>query len=291
MELVSTFMQRISILIGLLAAGLSAAERPIDPTFLFQNLNETEFAAADETAPGCRYRPLFGEGARKTSVLGSVRRFGELEIAPGATCAKVSYPAEEQIYYVLSGAGEALYRGDPVPVRQDDFMYFAPGSEHGAANHSDQTLRIIVMGFKTPKDLPHGIPVKLPVANRAEATKQVVGNHPASTLYQLLLGGVDSQRDLLSVGHSVTSLYVMEFAPGGTNHPHHHPLDEEIYLVLDGEGEIVAGGGADGVAMRRPAKPGDAYFYRKNATVGFYSSSKPGAKAHLLAVRSRSIGR
>ena len=50
---------------------------------------------------------------------------------------------------------------------------------------------------------------------------------------------------------------------------------------------MVAGGGAGGVENRRPAKPGDAYFFRLNATVGFYNDPAPGKpKARILAVRS-----
>ena len=76
--------------------------------------------------------------------------------------------------------------------------------------------------------------------------------------------------------------------PGGTNHPHHHPTEEEVYLLLEGSGEMVAGGGVDGVEGRRPATPGDAFFYRLNATVGFYADPSPNAgKARILAVRSR----
>ena len=141
-------------------------------------------------------------------------------------------------------------------------MYFAPGTEHGAVNDGDVPLRIVVMGYVVDKDEHYGQPVKLPIANEAEAKRQVVGNHPPSTLYQLLLGDTTSQRDLLATAHRVTSLFIMEFTRGGTNFPHHHLRDEEIYLVLDGKGEIVAGGGADGVEGRRPAKPGDAYYYR-----------------------------
>lgn len=76
----------------------------------------------------------------------------------------------------------------------------------------------------------------------------------------------------------------MEIDPAGTNFPHHHPDAEEIYLIVDGHGEQVAGGGTDGIANRRPAKPGDAYFYRMNATVGYYSA--PGVKSRILCVRS-----
>ncbi|MDA0205467.1 MAG: cupin domain-containing protein [Acidobacteria bacterium] len=263
------------------------AERAVDPTYLYRNIGEAKFAESDETTPTCRYRPLFGAADSEPAIVRGVARFGELTIAPGGKCKVVSYAAEEQIYYVLAGQGAAMYRGTPVAVREGDFMYFAPGSEHTAANDSSATLRIVVMGFKVPADGEYGIPVKLPMAHESEAAKQVVGNHPSSTLYQLLVGDTSSQRDLLAVGHTVTSLFVMEFEPGGTNFSHHHATEEEIYLLLDGEGEIVAGGGADGVEGKHPAKPGDAYFYRLNATMGFYADAARGRKARMLAVRSR----
>ncbi len=272
-----------------LALALSAfgAERRVDPTFLYRSLDEASFVDADETGPGCRYRALFGAGDGEPAIVRGVARFGELVVEPGGSCATVEYAGEEQIYYVLSGEGAAHYRGNPVPIRQGDFAYFAPGADHSASNDSDQPLRIAVMGFKVDAEGEYGIPVKLPIANEDEAEKQVVGNHPSSTLYQLLLGATSSQRDLLATGHTVTSLFIMEFAPGGTNFPHHHATEEEVYLLLDGTGEMVAGGGIDGVEGRHPAKPGDAYFYRLNATVGFYAADTAGSTAKILAVRSR----
>jgi hypothetical protein len=43
----------------------------------------------------------------------------------------------------------------------------------------------------------------------------------------------------------------------------------------------------DGVENLRPARAGDAYFFRLNCTVGFYSQNQPSeGKAHILAVRS-----
>ena len=54
----------------------------------------------------------------------------------------------------------------------------------------------------------------------------------------------------------VNSFFWMDFAPGGTNWPHHHEAAEEIYLVIDGQGEMVAGSGMDGVEGRYPAKAG-----------------------------------
>ena len=114
-----------------------------------------------------------------------------------------------------------------------------------------------------------------------------MSGHPDSVLYQLLIGDKNSKRDKIAAGEVLTSLFIMEFEPGGTNFPHHHEKAEEIYLVLDGAGDMVAGGGTDGVEGRHPARAGDAYFFRLNCTVGFYASKLPGPKARILAVRSR----
>jgi mannose-6-phosphate isomerase-like protein (cupin superfamily) len=100
------------------------------------------------------------------------------------------------------------------------------------------------------------------------------------------MGDTKSTRDRIAVGHVLTSLFIMQFDPGGTNFPHHHETEEEIYLVLDGSGDMVAGGGMDGIEGRRPARAGDAYFFRLNCTVGFYASKDPGTRARILAVRS-----
>jgi hypothetical protein len=74
-------------------------------------------------------------------------------------------------------------------------------------------------------------------------------------------------------------------APGGTNFPHHHEYTEEIYLLMDGHGEKVAGGRTDGVEGLDPAKAGDACLYRQNCTVGFYDSKD--GRADILAIQSR----
>jgi mannose-6-phosphate isomerase-like protein (cupin superfamily) len=142
-------------------------------------------------------------------------------------------------------------------------------------------LRILVMGYRVPKGAAHAAPGQLPKANLRDVKLQVVGSHPPSTLYQLLLGTTESKRDQLAVAATVTSLFIMEFAPGGTNNPHRHKGEEEVYLLLDGHGDMVAGN------EKRPATAGDAYYFPPDTTVGFYNGNVPGEpKARILAVRS-----
>lgn len=267
---------------------LLGSERKVDPTFLYRALADVVPKHSVLTTRSCSYRPLFGEGDSESSMLKGIARYGEITVESQGRSEVVNYPEEEQIYFVLEGQGTLLYGREEVPIQPEDFVYFPPGVDHGVTNPSGEPLRLIVMGFRMPKDAKVAVPAWPLMANASQARKQVVGGHPPSTLFQLLLGDINSQRDVIAASHLVTSLFIMEFEPGGTNHPHHHPDEEEIYLVLEGDGEMVAGGGMDGVEGRHPAKEGDAYFFRLNCTVGFYASEDASAsKARILAVRSR----
>jgi mannose-6-phosphate isomerase-like protein (cupin superfamily) len=173
-------------------------------------------------------------------------------------------------------------------LRKNDFTYLPPGAKHSISNDSDQRLRVLVMGFKIPATISIRPPMAhAKVANLAESKEQTVSGHPQSVLYKLLIGLHTGKRDLIDEAYVMDSFFWMDFAPGGTNWPHHHEAAEEIYLVMDGQGDIVAGSGENGVEGRYAAKAGDAYYFRPNCTVGFYNQNKPNAKAYILAVRSR----
>jgi len=266
----------------------AAAERKVDPTFLYRALADVDPKPSDVTSSTCSFKPFFGAGDSEDSIVRGVVRYGVMTVAANGRSTVVNYPEEEQVYFVLEGQGTLLYGNEEVPIRGEDFAYLPPGVDHAVANPFDQPVEVIVMGFRMPEGETSATPTWPLLANTAQARKQVVGSHPPSTLFQLLMSDTTSKRDVIAAGHLLTSLFIMEFAPGGTNHPHHHPNEEEIYLILEGRGEMVAGGGANGVEGRRPAQAGDAYFFRLNCTVGFYADSDPTAhKARILAVRSR----
>ncbi|MGH9433974.1 MAG: cupin domain-containing protein, partial [Terriglobia bacterium] len=189
--------------------------------------------------------------------------------------------------FILQGKASLRYAEETVPLRADDFVYLAPGSSHAIANKSGKECRMIVMDFKIPGGVALSAPPSRPMlANLADVKEQTVGGHPSSVLYKLLIGPRGATRDKIDAAYVVTSLFLMHFAAGGTNFPHHHEFAEEIYLVLDGNGQMAAGGGMNGVEGLHPAKAGDAYYFRPNCTVGFYNAGEPGAGAHILAVRS-----
>jgi mannose-6-phosphate isomerase-like protein (cupin superfamily) len=272
----------------LLAHGLRAQDRPIDPTWLHRyvpDLVETKVELSSQT---CHYRAMFGEGDKDNRSLQTVTRFGEVTLDAHGNCQTVRYDRQEEIYFVVEGTGVLHYEDQVQGLRAHDFTYLPPGAEHSLSNNSDQPVHVLVMGFKIPVSISISAPFPhAKIANLEDAKEETVSGHPASVLYKLLAGLHTGKRDLIDEAYVMDSFFWMDFAPGGTNWPHHHEAAEEIYLVIDGQGEMVAGSGMDGVAGSYPAKAGDAYYFRPNCTVGFYNQDKPGAKAFILAVRAR----
>jgi len=280
------FLLTLALLAGALAA--AGAGRTVLPTWLHRHVPDIPERAADVSTPTCHYRPIFGAGDSETRVMRGVARFGEVTIDAGGSCQPVNYPREEQVYVVTAGAPAVSYDGAGRVVKKLDYMYLPPAVGHGLSNPGDAPAKVLIMGWRIPAAMEVKTPPKLMLANVEDVPLQVVGNHPPSTKYRLLMGDTTSKRDRLATGHVLTSLFLMEFTPGGTNFPHAHANEEEFYLLLSGRGDIIAGGGMDGVMGRHPARPGDAYFYRLNCTVGFYASTDPQApKARILAARSR----
>jgi mannose-6-phosphate isomerase-like protein (cupin superfamily) len=278
--------QQATLLTALLASAslLHAVERKIDPTFLYRDAAAVKAKPSDLTSTTCHYKPLFGKGDADTSVVVGIARYGEAVIDPNGACASVQYPDEDQVYVVLDGAAAVKYGSETVSLSKEDYLYLPSTVPHTLSNSSNAPLTVVVMGFHTQgfeKSPPPPHPLK---ANIEDVPTGLVSGHPSSTLYRLLMGDVESKRDRLAAGHVLTSLFLMEIAPGGTNFPHHHEREEEIYLVLSGHGDMVAGGGTDGIEGKHPAKAGHAYFFRLNCTVGYYSA--PNVKSRILAVRS-----
>ena len=234
------------------------------------------------------YKPLFGAGDADAAQLKSVARYGELTVAPGGTTAIVSYPAEEQIYFVEEGAATLLYAEETAPIRANDFLYLPAGVKHGIRNQSPAPVRVIVMGYRIPAGTDLRPTPGLMLANAGEVPRQVLGQHGPTTQFKLLMGLTSSNRDRLASAYVMDSLFLMDFAPGGTNIPHKHAAEEEIYLLLRGTGDMVAGLDANGREIRHPVTPGAAFCFKPGTQVGYYSHAREGDLPDLiLAARSR----
>lgn len=278
-------LRHVTLLIGIVCVPpLHASDRKIDPTFLYRHTPAVVEKQSDITTKTCHYHALFGQGDSDTSVVVGVARYGEAVIDPNGVCSLVQYPDEDQLYVVLEGTGSVKYGDAIVSLKKEDYLYIPSNIAHALSNKSGMPLTVIIMGFCTKgfeKTQPPPQPLK---ANIEDVPTTTVSGHPDSTRYRLLMGDVDSKRDRIAAGRVLTSLFLMEIAPNGTNFPHHHEREEEIYLVLSGHGVMIAGGGVDGIAGRHPVKAGDAYFFRLNCTVGYYSAAN--VESRILAVRS-----
>ncbi len=282
-------MRRLLVFIAfdLLAHGLLAQDRQVDPTWLHRHVPQLSQAQSDFASGTCHYTPIFGQGDAQSGILRSTTRFAELKLDARGICQTVFYAHEEEIVFVLEGNGILHYGEQTYSIRANDFTYLPPALKHSLANDSERAFRVLVMTFKIPQRISISPPLPQPkIVNLDDVKEENVDGHPTSVLYRLLIGPQTGKRDAIDDAYMVTSFFWMDFAPGGTNFPHHHETAEEIYLVLEGKGEMVAGSGMDGVEGRYPAQAGDAYYFRPNCTVGFYSQNKPGAKAYILAVRA-----
>jgi mannose-6-phosphate isomerase-like protein (cupin superfamily) len=268
---------------GCLTLAADGPRRP-NPYFLRRSASEIQEKTVDISATGVHYRPMYGDGDTGPRILRGVVRFGELTVDPGGASALVSYPEEEQIYFVLEGAGTLLYGDRKVPLKGNDFVYLPVELKHGVSNSSKTSCRLLVMGFHIPGDMPIQPTPRLLMANVADV--KIEATHGPGTKFKLLLGDKGSTRDKLVAAHIVTSLFQMEFDPGINNNPHAHDMEEEIYYVLRGSGEMATGAGPTATEGRYPVKAGDVYIFRVNATVGFYRN-QGGENPLILAVRSQ----
>jgi mannose-6-phosphate isomerase-like protein (cupin superfamily) len=279
-------MQRgILVLLGSITV-VSACAAAAEPAFLRRSVADVPEQAVALSSATARYKPIFGLADPNAENVKGVVQFGELTVDPGGGSKTVSSKEAEGVFYVLAGNGTLRYGQEKVPLKQNDFVYLPVGIEHGVSNQSQELLRLLVMAFKIPEGVEVPATPKMMMANADDVPLQVLASHGPTTQFKLLLGTTKSQRDKLAAAQQVSSLFLMDFAAGGTNIPHRHAKEEEIYYVLRGCGDMVAGADAAKKEMRYPAKEGDAYYFSHGTLIGFYSGVKEGEDhAQILAVR------
>jgi len=151
------------------------------------------------------------------------------------------------------------------------------------------------MGFTIPPDKDIKPTPDLLMANTRDVKLVQASGHPPSSRYQLLMGPLGAvRRDGnvygINAPQQAADFYIIDFAPGGTNKPHQHRGQEEIYFVLQGNGIMVAGLDEHGNDVRHPCVEGDVYYFGPETRVGFFSLAKEGdAHDQILAVRSNVI--
>jgi mannose-6-phosphate isomerase-like protein (cupin superfamily) len=279
-------MQRsiLVLLVSVTVASVCAAAA--EPAFLRRSVADVPEQAVALSSATAHYKPIFGVGDPNAQNVRGVVRFGELTVAPGGASKTASDKDAEGVFFILAGSGIVQYGQDKVPVKQNDFVYLPVGVEHGIANPAQEPLRLLVMAFTIPEGVETPATAKLMRASADDVKLQVLASHGPTTQFKLLLGTTKSTRDKLAAAQKIESLFLMDFAPGGTNIPHRHAKEEEIYYVLRGYGDMVAGTDAAKKEVRYPAKQGDAYYFSHGTLIGFYSGAKDGEDhAQILAVR------
>ncbi len=257
-----------------------------EPAFLKRSVQHIHEQSIDLSSATAHYKPIFGVGDPNLGDVKGLVRFGELTVDPGGSSKTAGYEDTEGVFFILEGSGFLRYGQANVPIKQNDFVYLPVGVEHGISNQSKRPLRLLVMGFKIPdgKEVPPT--PELMMANADDVPLQVLASHGPTTQFKLLMGTTRSKRDKLSAAQQINSLFLMDFAAGGTNIPHRHNKEEEIYYVLSGHGKMVAGSDAAKKEMRYPSKQGDAFYFASGTLIGFYSGMKEGEQhAQILAVR------
>jgi mannose-6-phosphate isomerase-like protein (cupin superfamily) len=255
-----------------------------------QYLRRSVSAAADYnialSSQTAHYTALFGEGTDSTSLLKGIKRYGILRIDPSGESMSARYDGEETVVVVRDGTGIIKCGKESLPVSKNDFMYIPSGTKFSFINKRDRTLSVFIMCFHIDPANPVKPSQVMKIASAEEVPFQVLGYHGPTTTFQLLMGTTESTRDKLAAACQVTSLFVMDFAAGGTNIPHRHEDEEEIYYLIRGKGDIVAGETAEKKEYRHPSEAGDAYFFSPGTLIGFYSGNTECEEhARILAVR------
>jgi mannose-6-phosphate isomerase-like protein (cupin superfamily) len=272
----------VVLLTSIILASVCAAQ----PAFLRRSVADIPEQAIDLGTATAKYKPIFGAGDPNAQNVRGLGRFGELTVAPKGSSRTAGDKETEGILFVLSGSGTLHYGPDKVPMKQNDFAYLPVGVEYGVSNESQEPVRLLVMTFKIPEGGEAPAPPKLMMASADDVRLQTLPSHGPTTQFKLLMGTTQSKRDKLAASQQINSLFLMDFAAGGTNIPHRHAKEEEIYYILHGHGDIVAGTDAAKKEVRHPSKEGDAYYFLHGTLIGFYSGGKEGEDhAQILAVR------
>ena len=265
---------------------VSVVEATSEPAFLRRSVLQIQEQSINLSSATAHYKPIFGVGDPNVGNVKGLVLFGELTVKPAGSSRIACYTDIEGVFFILTGSGVLRYGKENVAIKQNDFLYLPFGVEHGISNLSERPLRLLVMGFKIPegKEVPP-IPERM-MANADDVPLQVLASHGPTTQFKLLLGTTRSKRDKLAASQQINSLFLMDFAAGGTNIPHRHKKEEEIYYVLYGHGDMVAGSDAAKEEMRYPSQQGDVFYFSSGTLIGFYSGMKEGEPhAQILAVR------
>jgi len=219
-----------------------------------------------------------------------------LEIAPGkwSTPAHVE-GAEEEIVYVLGGSGLSWQNGKVYEIGVADCIVHRPGGEAHTLRAGPDGLDVLIYGMRVPlqiADLPRADVAWIfptwtdagtgdhPWAREVAAGEPEVGEpepRPANIVNAEEVEwedwapgpeyGITCAWLARPAGATLTGLGIDQIHPGKLNTvPHCHSAEEEIFVVLEGDGTCLLGNEEHAVraghVVARPAGTGVAHAFR-----------------------------
>ncbi len=238
---------------------------------------------------------LLGDGAGSVNV--GARRI-ELPAGSWSTPAH-DHGAAEEIFYVISGRGLSWHNGETAEIRAGDCMVYL--ARHGPHTlHALEPLDVVAFGPRIYDEairFPR-LGMSLIGGRLAETTPGLLDGTAAHYIHESGLGPpelppspgarpstivnldavepetlarpriVRTRRNLAAAAGSVrTGLQHCEVAPGKESGLQHcHSLEEELFVILGGDGELLLGDGethlGPGHVVSRPAGTGVAHVFR-----------------------------
>jgi uncharacterized cupin superfamily protein len=242
---------------------------------------------------------MLGEAAGCQAV--GVRR---IEVAPGGWSTPAhEHGRSEEIFYVLAGSGLSWHNGNTAEIRAGDAILFAPRSGTHSIHAVDGPVDLLAYGTRDYDEAPrfpqlgialiggravqttgadgpgpiqfqreseHGPPPLPPAPGPRPPTIANVDDLQARTVERQAV--VRTRRNLGdAIGSRRSGLQHVTVAPGKESAPLHcHSTEEEIFVILDGEGVLVLDDSEQtpvgpGHVISRPAGTGVAHLFRAGA--------------------------
>ena len=163
-----------------------------------------------------------------------VARYGEVTVDPGGTTRSSATKGKSRPISLSQGPVMPLLYGDEIADQAERFHVSASRSEARDLQHLHRSPARSGDGGTDPRRAEIPAPAKLMIASTDNVDLQILGQHGPTTQFKLLIGPTTSARDKLAASRQINDVFEMDFAPGGTNIPHNHRSEEEIYFVLRG---------------------------------------------------------
>jgi uncharacterized cupin superfamily protein len=254
-----------------------------------------------------RLRPLGGRWQRLGDAAGSVRvGLQRVLLAPGQMSTPPhAHSAEEEIVYVLSGSGLLWQDGKTCTVGPDDTVVHVAGGAAHTLLAGDDGLEVLVFGTRVVTEsarLPRtgvqwladaGVTVNEAHPWQAEAELGVPDGEPGERPPNVVaLDDVEGdygglwKRAGAAGGATRTGLNWAHLPPNEEGAPPHcHSADEEVFVVLDGEGTFELWGRPE-PGKPPPTEPSESHAIRRGHVI-----SRPAgtARSHCLRTGARSM--